>query len=66
MEMFKIDLMIKIRVYSPQLDEVFEIKEIKGNAIYTEEGAVLSKKLVKDYKPDPVEIAKRVYEDGPY
>ena len=35
------------KVYSPQLDSMFTIKEIKGNAIYTEEGAVLSINLVK-------------------
>lgn len=35
-------------VYSPQLKESFEVKDVKGNAIYTKEGAVLSKNLVND------------------
>jgi hypothetical protein len=35
------------KVWSPELKAMFTVKEIKGNAIHTEEGAVLSKNLVK-------------------
>ena len=34
------------KVYSPQLAGIFTVKEIKGNAIVTEEGATLSSKMI--------------------
>lgn len=34
------------KVYSPQLRSSFTVKEVKGNAIITEEGATLSAKMV--------------------
>lgn len=44
------------QVYSPQLGEVFTPTEIKGNAIYTKEGACLSCKLVSHYIPIPEKV----------
>ena len=53
------------KVYSPILDKVFTVKEIKGNAIYTEEGAVLSTKLVESCElDDMVHEAVRLYRNS--
>ena len=37
------------QVYSPELKQSFTVKELRGNAIYTEEGACLSAKMVESY-----------------
>ncbi len=34
------------KVYSPELKKEFTVKEVKGNAILTEEGCTLSSKMV--------------------
>lgn len=47
------ELDISDKVYSPQLQDIFTVKKISGNAIYTCQGACLSRKMVvelKDYQ----------------
>jgi len=49
------------KVYSPQLNEEFTVKEIKGNAVITEEGAVLNSKLISNVNSKATELFKGMY-----
>jgi len=53
-----------IIVYSPQLDEEFEVTEIRGNAIHTTKGAVLSKKFISKRPEIQTEQARRIFNKG--
>ena len=44
------------KVYSPELKQSFTVKELRGNAIYTEEGACLSAKMVESYVPIVIDL----------
>ena len=44
------------QVYSPELKQTFTVKELRGNAIYTEEGACLSAKMVESYVPIVIDL----------
>ena len=44
------------QVYSPELKQSFTVKELRGNAIYTEEGACLSAKMVETYVPVVIDL----------
>lgn len=52
------------QVYSPQLQQVFTPTEIKGNAIYTVEGACVSCKLVTELVPVPVPVPVEIVNDN--